>query len=249
MDSPVSSIVLAIDKHNKSRLAAGLAVLLLGGCAGHRPVAPPLPQVQVVEARAEAGLPGPELIQGLAAAQLLITDYPVPGHRREGWRYRLRRAEALAGQGLGEMALEQLRDLQAEVSAATRDYVYQQALRYLGKLEQFALLRGPQRDRLRAVQFAAARQDWPSAYTLGRALYRELWSAQGWVTVRPGDTLAAIAARPEVFDNPNLWPLLQQANKGLVRDPRRLKAGWRLRYPVHPQLDEIFQAVKQATDH
>ncbi len=247
MDSPVSSNVLAIDKHNKSGMAAGLAVLLLSACAAYRPAVPQAPRVEVVEIEAEPSLPSPELIQRLAATQLLITDYPVPGHRREAWRFRLRRAEALASQGLGDVAQVELRELQIEVADATRDYYFQQAQRYLGQLDQFALLRGAQRDRLRAVRFAAARQDWRTAYTLGRALYRELWSAQAWVTVRAGDTLASIAARPDVFDNPNLWPLLQQANKGLVRDPRRLKIGWRLRYPVHPQLDEIFQAVKVAT--
>ena len=34
------------------------------------------------------------------------------------------------------------------------------------------------------------------------------------VTVREGDTLSAIAARPEVYGNADLWPLLLKANRG-----------------------------------
>ena len=123
-------------------------------------------------------------------------------------------------------------------------YFQQHGQAYLEQARQFSFLNSAQAGRLRAAEFAAERGDYAQVYGLSRALVRELWSADAWVTVRPGDTLARIAARPQVYDNANLWPLLRAANKGYFYRRQQPQAGWRLRYPVHPRLDEIFAAVE-----
>ncbi len=250
-------------KHNKSHhfgwLLIPLGALLLSGCVGFGERgkadpqradelrAPAPEKVAVVPlAGAEQDLPSAELMRTLAALQLAVADYPVAGIARQRWRWRAEEAERLARQGALRQAEQAAAELQAEVEQASQQYFHLQARRYLLQARQFALLGRPQRERLRAVELSYHRQDYRVAYHGGRALVRELWSAWRWVTVRPGDTLSAIAARPDIYDNPALWPLLQQANKGLVRDPRRLVSGWRLGYSVYPRLDEIFAAVQRA---
>ncbi|MEB3285831.1 MAG: amidase domain-containing protein [Candidatus Sericytochromatia bacterium] len=53
------------------------------------------------------------------------------------------------------------------------------------------------------------------------------------VTVRPGDTLSAIAAR--TLGHANRWRELYEANKALIgRDPGFIRAGLQLRVPSHP---------------
>ena len=242
-------MVLQTGKHNKTAPLAGclgLAAALVSACAAPGVTRPEAEPVRVVEVKPPAPMPSPALIQRLASLDVAIAQYPLPV-RRQGWQRQLNRIETLAQEGLVAQAESESRDLQQEVREQSRRYYRQQAQRYIGGAEQFALLRRPQQDQLRAMQFAFERGEYRRAYLGGRALYRELWSAQGWVTVEAGDTLASIAGRRDVFDNPNLWPLLQQANKGLIRDPRRIRIGWRLRYPKHPRLDEIFAAVETAT--
>ena len=50
-------------------------------------------------------------------------------------------------------------------------------------------------------------------------------------TVRRGETLPQIAARPEVYNNSSLWPLIYRANRDQVRDPKHLWPGQVLKIP------------------
>ena len=56
----------------------------------------------------------------------------------------------------------------------------------------------------------------------------------GSYTVRPGDTLAAIAAR--AYANAADWPAVWWANRRQVPDPAMITAGERLQLPGSPQV-------------
>ncbi len=43
-------------------------------------------------------------------------------------------------------------------------------------------------------------------------------------TVSEGELLWAIAKRPDVYGDPLLWPLLYQANRDQIKDPRKIYA-------------------------
>ncbi len=235
-------------QHSKWFPRAALAGGLLGlsACAGlpSKPLAitPAEAPVQVVST--EIAPPSPALIRGLAEVELAIADFPLRGYQHMAWQRRVLVIEDLLAQGYASQAQERLAALRGEIGTQAGAYYRTQALRYQRQAKQFARLNSAQYDRLRALDFAVHQADFKSAYFQGRALVRELWAAHAWVTVRRGDTLAVIAGRRDVYDNSRLWPLLKAANKGLLfRDPP-LQPGWRLRYPLHPRLDEIFAAVE-----
>ncbi len=51
-------------------------------------------------------------------------------------------------------------------------------------------------------------------------------------TVVRGDSLSRIAKR--FYGDAGLWPLIQEANADLIRDPDRIQAGWVLAIPPKP---------------
>lgn len=50
-------------------------------------------------------------------------------------------------------------------------------------------------------------------------------------TVSEGELLWTIAKRPDVYGDPLLWPLLYQANRDQIKDPRKVYAGQTLSIP------------------
>ena len=44
-------------------------------------------------------------------------------------------------------------------------------------------------------------------------------------TVSEGELLSSIAKRPDVYGDPLLWPLLYQANRDQIKDPRKIYTG------------------------
>jgi nucleoid-associated protein YgaU len=50
-------------------------------------------------------------------------------------------------------------------------------------------------------------------------------------TVSEGDLLWVIAKRPDVYGDSLLWPLLYQANRDQIKDPRKIYAGQTLNIP------------------
>jgi nucleoid-associated protein YgaU len=50
-------------------------------------------------------------------------------------------------------------------------------------------------------------------------------------TVGEGELLWSIAKRPDIYGDPLLWPLLYQANRDQIKDPRKIYAGQTLTIP------------------
>lgn len=65
-------------------------------------------------------------------------------------------------------------------------------------------------------------------------------------TVQPGDSLWTIAAKPSVYGNAFLWPLIWRANLELIKDPAVLRAGQDLDIRTNPSVDEVYAAVQEA---
>ncbi len=61
-------------------------------------------------------------------------------------------------------------------------------------------------------------------------------------TVKRGETLPLIAALPEVYNDPALWPLLYRANRDQIRDPKRIWPGQVLRIPRNLTREDMAEA-------
>jgi len=66
------------------------------------------------------------------------------------------------------------------------------------------------------------------------------------MTVREGDTLSAIAERPEVYGNANLWPLLLRANRDKLLRVDKVPVGVELVIPRNASPEEIKEALALA---
>jgi nucleoid-associated protein YgaU len=67
-------------------------------------------------------------------------------------------------------------------------------------------------------------------------------------TVKRGESLPQISARPMVYGDSTLWPLIYRANRDQIRDPRRLWPGQILRIPRNASRDEMAEARRFAQD-
>ena len=67
-------------------------------------------------------------------------------------------------------------------------------------------------------------------------------------TVKRGETLPQIAAQPDIYSDPLMWPLLYRANRDQIRDPRNLWPGQVLRIPRFLSKEEIQEARRYAQE-
>lgn len=61
-------------------------------------------------------------------------------------------------------------------------------------------------------------------------------------TVKEGDLLSTISQRPDVYGDPLLWPLLYQANRDQIKDPRTIYVGQILYIPRNTSESEREEA-------
>lgn len=65
-------------------------------------------------------------------------------------------------------------------------------------------------------------------------------------TAREGDTLRKIAGRPEIYGDPNLWPILAEANAEVVGHGTRVNKGVQLTIPRDISTEQIEMAHEKA---
>ncbi len=68
------------------------------------------------------------------------------------------------------------------------------------------------------------------------------------VKVAPAENLLMIAARPEVYDDGELWPLIYKANRDQIKDPTEIFPGQTLLIPRDKSPEEIEAARIEARE-
>lgn len=68
------------------------------------------------------------------------------------------------------------------------------------------------------------------------------------VVVAPAEDLQMIAARPEVYNDDLLWPLIYKANRDQIKDPKEIFAGQVLLVPRDKSPEEIEAARTEARE-
>lgn len=116
----------------------------------------------------------------------------------------------------------------------------------LQKIANYTGLTDGQVARENEAEALLVRSENQKALEILRALSAELASAQHPYTVGRGDSLWKISGRPQVYNNPTLWPLIYDANRDRIPDPGKLQIGQVLRIRPHPTIEEVVQAVERA---
>lgn len=115
----------------------------------------------------------------------------------------------------------------------------------IAEIERRSGLSAAQLARLQAARQALAAGHVQRARQLARRLRDEVAHAYRPYRVRPGDNLWKIAARPDVYGNPYLWPLILRANPRL-KNAQAVRPGMRLRIEQYPSADQIGAALAYA---
>lgn len=137
---------------------------------------------------------------------------------------------------------EAARRARQQILAADR----RRARERLADAQQTTNLADPQLDDLRAAETALARGDHAEALHRLERLEAAVEDAVRTLRVRPGDSLWRIAARPEVYGNGLMWPLIWEANRNQLRSPELLRVGQLLKIRSNPTVEEVVQAIATA---
>lgn len=78
-------------------------------------------------------------------------------------------------------------------------------------------------------------------------LEQELRSETKTYLVKADDSLWSIAAQEDIYANAQLWPLLAQANAGILsKHGYQVRAGQKIFVKLHPTIAESVQAIRDA---
>jgi nucleoid-associated protein YgaU len=122
----------------------------------------------------------------------------------------------------------------------------QQARTELELAEQRTGLSADQEQRLDRAAMLIRSGDAAAALADLRQLNGQLAGETRFYTVGRDENLRQIAARPEVYGNANLWPLLWRANQARLSQPQQIDQGLRLVVPAHPTVQEAAEAIAYA---
>jgi len=64
-------------------------------------------------------------------------------------------------------------------------------------------------------------------------------------TVRKGDSLWSIARYKDIYNDPYLWPIIYEANKDIIKNPKRLYPGQELGIPRGGYLPEEIKNIRK----
>jgi nucleoid-associated protein YgaU len=195
----------------------------------------PVPSAGEGEARAAYA-------QAVAVAKqttALIGAWPGVGGALEGSRAALVRGDWSKAKRDADEAV-------AGAEQALSDHYARLANEELAKTYAFAGLDDAQLLQLRAAEEIMVTGNSRLAYGRLRMLNEQLQKRIRSYTVKAGESLWVIAARPEVYANGLLWPLIWETNAVLIPDPNRLRRGQVLKLKSHPSADEIARAVAYA---
>lgn len=232
----------------RQRLPPLCFAVLAAGCAA-RPVPPPAPPVAVqpvpaVRPTPLAPRPARSSILPLAQAKVDEAKGLDPAWTEADAPLNQARFAETAGNGVEADRLAGAARRAAEAFVAA--YLHRQARAELERSYAFTALTDGQLERQQAAAAALLGGDVRAAAEQLRALNAELERAAQNYTARAGDTLWLIAARPEVYNNGWLWPLIWNANRSELRTPTRVVPGTLLQIRRHPTVDEVAQALDEA---
>jgi len=216
-----------------------LAALVLGACSAPRSLSEPASfTAPTVRANGATGA-------ALTAAQARVAEARrlIPAYTASDAALSQARSAATAANNVRAQALA--REAQTRAALALDGYYVSASARELQQLYTYTGLSDAQLDRLREAEVVLVRGEGARAHALLQQLGQELRSDKKH-RVAGGESLWSIAAKPEIYANGFLWPLIWDANRDRIRDPNMLRQGQTLRIKQNPTVDEVVRAVETA---
>lgn len=217
--------------------AAALLALLGTACAAPRALAPPIPP--------EVAAASPATMTALARARAKTAEAQRLISGFDGNRSLLAQAQDEAARGSYTRAQSLAQEAQSRAELAMDGYYVAASARELQRLYGVTGLSDGQLGKLRDAEVKLVRGEGARAYALLQQLGKELSTSRKH-QVASGESLWTISARPEVYANGYLWPLIWDANRDRIKNPDVLQAGQTLRIRPNPTVDEVVQAVETA---
>lgn len=114
-----------------------------------------------------------------------------------------------------------------------------------------ARLTSEQREALKSAEAAYHQQDGRTAFELAQGVAEQVRALPPLprtfrYQVVEGDNLWRIAARPTVYGNPLLWPLIYRSNREQITDADRLSPGQTLAIDLDPAAEQAQRAMEYA---
>lgn len=221
------------------RTALALALLSLAACAAPRPLAErPSPPKPAPRASAETLRAISEAQAKVSAAKRVISGYVESDAA-------LAEARSAAATADNPRAQTAAREAQSRAALALDGHYLAASAQRLQELYSVTGLSDAQMAQLRSAEVALVRGEGAQAYNILQKLTKDVKSDKKH-QVRSGESLWSISARPEVYSNGFLWPLIWEANKDKIKDPNVLYKGQTLRIKPNPTVDEVVRAVEYA---
>lgn len=222
-------------------LSPALILLLLAACA---PAAPrPIENSPPAESRYPRAAPATLKLLEEAEAQVAATRKWVPNYTESDRT--LRDAQRAASRAQNPRAQGLAREARDRAALALDGYYVTASAQELQKLFLVTGLSEKQLDLLREAEVLLVRGEAARAHALLQKINQET-SKTRQHRVSAGESLWSISARPEVYANGFLWPLIWDANRDRIKDPSQLQAGQKLRIRPNPTVDEVVRAVEYA---
>lgn len=212
--------------HILSTLIIGLVVLLQVGCAKR-------PMTELTTARAAVAQ-----AYSAGAADYATAEY-------QAAKAALENAEQLSNEGKYSAARDILPFAEAQAKQAAskaRENRANMEMQRLKKLqEEKRLKQDAVAKELRDKKRASQKQQKPKTKL-------EPLKPVKLYTVQPEETLPQIAARPEVYNDQALWPLLYKANRDQITDPRKIYPGQELTVSRNATQEDLDAARQEAEE-
>lgn len=215
------------------QLVAMFLLLVLAGCAS-------TPKESAVDqGSAEAS-------QAIAAAEAAIAKA-----KANDWIWRdtekfLKEAQDAAAQGDNETAVKLANKARSQAENAVNQYYLEEAKVMFDEASAVQGLNASQQNTLGEADRAIRNAEGRKAYDLLAPLLAEIRAASMQYEVVRGDSLWAISAKPETYNNPYQWPLIFKANRAQIKDADLIYPGQTFEVDRNPSAADVDSAVNHA---
>ena len=214
-------------------VAVFLVLGLLTGCASTAKEPP------VDQGSAEAG-------QAIAAAEAAIAKA-----KANDWIWRdtekfLKQAQDAAAKGDSDAAVKLANKARSQAEMAQNQYYLEQAKIMLREASAVQGLNASQQNALSEADKAIKNAEGRKAYDLLTPLLVEIRAAATYYEVVRGDSLWAISAQAEIYNNPDQWPLIFKTNRDQIKDADLIYPGQTFEVDRNPSASDVETSLNHA---